>query len=573
MQTPLVFCNCNRPENPTKSYFFYNQKQYDATCLNCNAPYQYILPENTMVRILSQEKLNPDYPPDFRFPMNTQKYEQCNQIFPYAYHNNRTQLCDCNYFSNYWLEFGYIDPETQEFIPYPDWFQFTTPHQLTQQEWKPEEPTSIHISNRVINLINQAVYQINPSLHRLHDIVHNKNSYDFTHIDISKTNHQRISGFSFNKLKSLTWQATEYKDKHSLDTQFNRLLQISPEHQRHEHGTFLKPAKLIRALFPDLEDKTITLIASKFAYLLRKNANPDISIVQVNPNPSEIYTHPNQCFDSCMRCQPKSWFKIYDDIQNISIAYIEVDNEIKARALVHESVHDNEHEHAPIKIMDRIYYANEDYLVLMQLWAQKNGYWCKNEQSAGHTKYMTPDGQIIDTYVHHHLDFDLRNKSYEGVPYFDTFYQYDIDAKQLGDDVYDSDTEFRETGGGDENNVIVSGTRCYECECRVDEDDIYYGPDDNVYCKDCYNEYFFVCEDCGETTWRDYSRYVDGEDIYVCEYCFDNYYRRCEGCHTEYHRDNLTYDDETNEYYCEVCYEKLIEEREKEEESEESEQE
>lgn len=40
-------------------------------------------------------------------------------------------------------------------------------------------------------------------------------------------------------------------------------------------------------------------------------------------------------------------------------------------------------------------------------------------------------------------------------------------------------------------------TYCTRCECDLDEDQCYTGPDGEIYCEECYNELFGECEECG----------------------------------------------------------------------------
>lgn len=92
---------------------------------------------------------------------------------------------------------------------------------------------------------------------------------------------------------------------------------------------------------------------------------------------------------------------------------------------------------------------------------------------------------------------------------------------------------------------------CFECGHGLDEDNRYWGADDNTYCERHFYDYFDYCAYCGDTfnndelTITDYDRY--------CARCLDRLFVRCENC-DEYVRkeDARTKDDTT---YCENCYE------------------
>ena len=66
-------------------------------------------------------------------------------------------------------------------------------------------------------------------------------------------------------------------------------------------------------------------------------------------------------------------------------------------------------------------------------------------------------------------------------------------------------------------------------------------------CQDCFDEYYFICEDCGKIEDRDNGYWIKDSEILVCEDCVNNNYYRCEDC-GDYFR-NTTY----IESYGEVC--------------------
>lgn len=49
---------------------------------------------------------------------------------------------------------------------------------------------------------------------------------------------------------------------------------------------------------------------------------------------------------------------------------------------------------------------------------------------------------------------------------------------------------------------------CHECDCELDEDQCWTGPDGNTYCEECYNQLFHECDNCGAVEARDEMREV-----------------------------------------------------------------
>lgn len=101
----------------------------------------------------------------------------------------------------------------------------------------------------------------------------------------------------------------------------------------------------------------------------------------------------------------------------------------------------------------------------------------------------------------------------------------------------------------------------YEHECRdcgngLNEDDVYWGLDNEPYCQDCFYESFEYCSQCGETCWRDNSYYVNDETY--CPSCYERDCFYCEECGEDY------LIGEAHEFqgrlYCESCLPRVIEE-------------
>ena len=78
---------------------------------------------------------------------------------------------------------------------------------------------------------------------------------------------------------------------------------------------------------------------------------------------------------------------------------------------------------------------------------------------------------------------------------------------------------------------------CYDCELA-------YGISEN--------DNFGFCKHCGCRLEGDKAYYVD-EDVY-CRDCYEDYAERCADCGDSFLRDDMIYDEERGEYYCEWCH-------------------
>lgn len=483
---------------------------------------------------------DPEYPQASRlnpnFIMGGSMEDMCGNVYQAHdtdFNSEKVQL-DRWWFHLSWLIKGYM--KDGEFVPAPDEEQYHQPTLLTQRsEWKPEYEKNLMIHKKVVDLIEKIVDRSVPLLSGYYGNFYKttEQSYDFTWVMISQTNKKKLSGIAFNTLEASTWENTGFKAESTLDLNLkNSLFNNPPEsYFREEKGTFLKPAKLIRALFPDLDETQVTSYAAKLQRNLRELANPNTSVVQVNPLPSEIYTHDEQCFDSCMKDQPKSWFKIYDDLKHTSIAYIEEDGMLKARALIHDRVFEKDNPE-PFKIMDRIYSENEDYEVIMIEWAKEHGYYYKACQSACYYHFYKPDGtKIHKPEIYIECD-DLVEKKYEGIPYMDTFCRYNHDYFVLSS-YHKYNTYLQNTDGCDSNNFIVKSLYCQRCEYRSQE--LYevrnYDYSTLEVCQDCLQE-FYYCEECDE--------YHRPQNINDDGYCY-----RCRPRSTSVSTDVVSSDSET----------------------------
>jgi hypothetical protein len=96
---------------------------------------------------------------------------------------------------------------------------------------------------------------------------------------------------------------------------------------------------------------------------------------------------------------------------------------------------------------------------------------------------------------------------------------------------------------------------CDSCGDIVDRDSEYYVEDCGSYCEHCYHRKFTRCECCDSDVYRDdiyYVRNSYGDEIIVCEECRDNYFLYCDKCEEYYHEDVMKEFDDT--YMCRECF-------------------
>ena len=96
-------------------------------------------------------------------------------------------------------------------------------------------------------------------------------------------------------------------------------------------------------------------------------------------------------------------------------------------------------------------------------------------------------------------------------------------------------------------------TICDECGEYIPNDEIVEVNGQN-YCQACIDEYFVECANCGEYVRRDDATYADGD--YYCEDCRDEELCWCEDCE-EYHRDyNGSHVESVGRWVCDNCLER-----------------
>lgn len=153
-------------------------------------------------------------------------------------------------------------------------------------------------------------------------------------------------------------------------------------------------------------------------------------------------------------------------------------------------------------------------------------------------------------------------------------------------------------------NINCCSSNCYNCEncgCNIEEDEVRW-VGDYAYCEDCVtwcedceeyelnddivrinyigswgSDHRYVCSCCAENYWccDNCGEYWDDDDLvhteegnHYCPDCNDSY-GYCENCCCHYDSDSMVFDDVDGCYYCDECYDKIVSDRENEEDEEE----
>lgn len=106
-----------------------------------------------------------------------------------------------------------------------------------------------------------------------------------------------------------------------------------------------------------------------------------------------------------------------------------------------------------------------------------------------------------------------------------------------------------------EENMKDLDKVCADCGEEIENEDdlIYIDEYDKYVCRDCYEENYEECEDCGRIVHVDDIHSVEGGDRHVCDSCMDNYYY-CEDCGECYYYESM-HEDENGNWYCDTCWE------------------
>ena len=384
-----------------------------------------------------------------------------------------------------------------------------------------KEYATVYVSSQLYNLLSK----LGLDAHQTHD-----NFYDFTYLDISETDNTRISGMR------------------------KPCSQGPTPRERAEKGVYLKPGKVLAALYPDLDN--IPVHAEKLAQLLRQENSFDFNDMKISDTPSEIYAMRAYTW-SCMQGVNKEWLAIYDQIPNCQILYkINENGYLIGRALIWSNVQwygSND----VITLMDRIYYRNDDVLEEFKAYARLNKWHYKNRQSTSTYDIVCPTGTIQSMELVVPVDCELE---IDACPYFDTLPYYNSDNTLSSHRTGHYQTFMQSVEGEDSENYFSSEDhqfRCSNCGHEVDEDDRYSNVNGDVYCSECYHENYITCSICDDECQRDNVRWIEDENRDVCDSCYDYHYSQCSRCSADVHNDNVIQDNRELTY-CQSCAEDYL---------------
>jgi len=106
----------------------------------------------------------------------------------------------------------------------------------------------------------------------------------------------------------------------------------------------------------------------------------------------------------------------------------------------------------------------------------------------------------------------------------------------------------------DEDNYVT----CEWCEERIPENEAVYLDDENLYCERCA-DHLAVCAECGTVNNREFMYYTPDDEV-LCEECFNQYYEICPSCYDIIPKDDAHYvshherNSLTTRVYCEYCF-------------------
>lgn len=362
------------------------------------------------------------------------------------------------------------------------------------------------------------------------------------------------------------WQCRfdEWRKEILRDTVANFLLKLAHSIDRSKivkNQTVLKPVKILKTLYPNIDNDKLSVVGGYIADSLRERKQEIESTWELHlwDTPSEIYhTIHSPSLQSCMKAMDidrdgnrvGNTFELYDDLPNTSILVCRDGRYVAGRALIHKKV-ENMDTGEVFGLMDRIYFANADILAAFKIWAKRHGYVRKLEQKLNEDNYVWPNDTVeymprlrLETH-------GIYEHDYEKVPYVDTFsHYYETEPEVLyswEDREKDSDLHhtLNSTTGYDETEFFTetSGRPCYVCGRGVPEDEAEY-VDGHIHCRDCFNESYDHCNECGDVVDTDCSDAEYIEDVgWVCSSCLRAHYTQCSVC------DNYEHDNEIKDYW------------------------
>ena len=114
--------------------------------------------------------------------------------------------------------------------------------------------------------------------------------------------------------------------------------------------------------------------------------------------------------------------------------------------------------------------------------------------------------------------------------------------------------DFEYSGGFDnltDFDMLYDGSyRCVYCDSLLGSDNVYWAPNDEPLCGDCYDEHYFTCNYCGAIYSVD-EAVEDVQGNIICSDCTETYHCQCDECGGAVREDDIVVID--NVYYCDYC--------------------
>ena len=302
------------------------------------------------------------------------------------------------------------------------------------------------------------------------------------------------------------------KAKNKFNTNSDNLLTVGKKGgiwNTKSPNSYIKLGKLLSNLlivntisnkYYKLEDKEIEQLVTTW----KSWYSVDISKVKTTKDISWVYNKAHgssgdlSC--SCMRGFGE-YMKIYEDL-DCSIAYVEDEKQLLARALIWRVLDENDRE---LRVHDRIFSSKEiDKITLTKYFEDNNIKHIKDIDSALRTVLTIEDKFYGD-----------------GVPYVDNMYCLSSDYRLSTNDDYNG--QLQSTSGSYDyytgDKITNSSCFCEHCEEYVDyhEDDMVYVEGVGNVCPCCIDEDYVFCEDVDGYVSTDSAVYLDSEDTYVSE--------------------------------------------------------
>lgn len=313
----------------------------------------------------------------------------------------------------------------------------------------------------------------------------------------------------------------------------------------------VKIGKLLKAI-TNLNDTEISKCVDSF----NRSTTYDLSIIKVTDDISWIYNLIHDSHGSvggsCMKDCGNYFSALQNSSKDLSIAYITEDDTLIGRALLWIAYDDAGNSY---NIMDRIYYNCEYTKILLEKYAEDNGYYFRKEASGYCTTFYNTKEKIWEEL---HLYVPLKYSLFgEYTPYMDTFRYYNKYKEYLYN--FDSDYSYELTYT---NGEAV----CYTCDCcgsGIGDDSYYSDYHEERICDSCISDYRYVenrydwIHYDSVTQLRDTNTYFLTDDVcdlvwvedrgwydYACNVCFtvdtEEYYENT---------DELYYANDTGEWY------------------------